>query len=132
MCLTFLWYYLKYYYFYVKLKSNKSNYIKRALLCSYIFSHTCSVIAPREITRSSVIFLYKLECRVSKRSSQVSAWSGTKMKRRQKISSGHFLRRGSPIPSTRSNNDCVLWCLFWLGGLENDKRRTKSNSTFFI
>ena len=38
--------FLKKYKTYVKLKSNKSNYIKRALLCRYIFSHTCSVIAP--------------------------------------------------------------------------------------
>jgi len=34
------------YKFYVKFISNKSNYIKRALLCRHIFSHTCSVIAP--------------------------------------------------------------------------------------
>ena len=41
-----LYFLLKKYKTYVKLKSNKSNYIKRALLCSCIFSHTCSLNAP--------------------------------------------------------------------------------------
>lgn len=43
-----LYFLLKKYKTYVKLKSNKSNYIKRALLCSCIFSHTCSLNAPFE------------------------------------------------------------------------------------
>lgn len=54
-----LYFLLKKYKTYVKLKSNKSNYIKRALLCSCIFSHTCSVIAPTTFFCSNYLKIFK-------------------------------------------------------------------------